>query len=128
MSGALSIGNGYRVWRNEAGEFHREDGPAVEYENGDKEWYLSGIKHREDGPAVEWANGTKQWWVYGKRHRKDGPAIEEDVTGYKAWYIFDNYCSYPVFLTAITQHHMKLHLLSQVLPAGAENLVDKYVL
>jgi len=23
--------------------------------------------HREDGPAVEWINGTKQWWLNGKQ-------------------------------------------------------------
>jgi hypothetical protein len=29
-------------WRNEKGELHCEDGPAVEYANGDKDWYLNG--------------------------------------------------------------------------------------
>ena len=23
--------------------------------------------HREDGPAVEWGNGYKEWWYYGKK-------------------------------------------------------------
>lgn len=78
--------------------YHREDGPAVEWENGDKEWYINGIlnnyngpavirkdvkvwyvngvKHRVNGPAVEYTCGTKEWWVNGKRHRENGPAIE----------------------------------------------------
>ena len=29
------------------------------------EWYLNGKRHREDGPANEWADGTKSWWVNG---------------------------------------------------------------
>ena len=32
----------YTVWRNEAGELHREDGPAVKWSDGDKEWWLNG--------------------------------------------------------------------------------------
>ena len=43
--------------------FHREDGPAVEYVNGDKYWYTNGKCHREDGPAVEDADGSKLWYI-----------------------------------------------------------------
>jgi hypothetical protein len=25
------------------------------------------ICHREDGPAVEWVDGTKSWWIEGRR-------------------------------------------------------------
>ena len=50
-----------------------------------KEWYLNGKKHREDGPAVEYANGNKEWHLNGKCHREDGPAIEY-AYGDKAWY------------------------------------------
>lgn len=42
------------------------------------------IKHREDGPAVEWADGNKEWWIDGKRHREDGPAVVSP-NGYEAW-------------------------------------------
>ena len=34
----------------------------VEY-GGDKYWYRNGKCHREDGPAVEYANGTKFWYL-----------------------------------------------------------------
>jgi hypothetical protein len=27
-----------------------------------------GKYHREDGPAVEWANGSKEWWLNGTSH------------------------------------------------------------
>lgn len=33
---------------------------------GTIEWRLS-ILHREDGPAVEYANGTKIWYLNGDR-------------------------------------------------------------
>lgn len=51
------------------------------------EFYLNGEKHREEGPAVEWKDGGKEWWFEGKRHNEDGPAIEMN-NGAKYWYIF----------------------------------------
>ena len=42
-----------------------ENGPAVEYANGDKHWYFNGKWHRVDGPAIEYANGNKEWWMDG---------------------------------------------------------------
>jgi len=38
------------------------------YDNGDKIWFLNGEFHREDGPAIEYANGNKYWYLNGKRH------------------------------------------------------------
>jgi hypothetical protein len=26
-------------------------------------WYVNGKLHRLDGPAVEWANGERKWWL-----------------------------------------------------------------
>ena len=40
---------------------------AENYGNGDKEWRLNGEYHREDGPAVERANGDKKWYLNGKK-------------------------------------------------------------
>ena len=45
--------------------FHREDGPAIEWSGGRKEWYLNGVLHRDDGPAIEYYNGVKEWWLNG---------------------------------------------------------------
>lgn len=49
---------------------HREDGPAVEFTSGFKEYHVSGKLHREDGPAFEYV-GTdidyKSWWLKGVR-------------------------------------------------------------
>jgi hypothetical protein len=68
------------------GKYHREDGPAIEYVNGNKFWYKNGKQHREDGPAVEYTNGTKYWYKNGKLHREKGPAIE-CVRGDVYWYL-----------------------------------------
>ncbi len=54
---------GTRIWRNKEGEFHRLDGPAIEYVSGSKEWYQYGLLHRSDGPAREFAGGRKEWWL-----------------------------------------------------------------
>ena len=64
--------NGFprKEWRNNAGEFHRDSGPAYicYYLNGTimfELFYVSGVLHREDGPAqisyypdcsIEWEN------------------------------------------------------------------------
>jgi hypothetical protein len=68
------------------GELHRADGPAVEYNNGDKAWFLNGRRHRTDGPAIEYNNGDKIWYLNGELHRADGPAVKWS-DGHKIWYL-----------------------------------------
>ena len=35
-------------------------------QNGTKEWKLpSGDFHKEDGPTLEYISGTKLWWING---------------------------------------------------------------
>lgn len=58
--------NGTIEYHNEYGQLHREDGPAIEWADGIKEWYLNGKLHRTDGPAIEWADGTKHWYIDGQ--------------------------------------------------------------
>lgn len=55
-------------------QHHRVDGPAIEYANGNQEWYLAGELHRTNGPAVTQYD-CQEWFLEGKRHREDGPAI-----------------------------------------------------
>jgi hypothetical protein len=76
---------GTKRWRNERGQLHRENGPAIEHNDGTKEWYLNHKLHREDGPAIEWANGSKSWWINGKLHREGGAAVEYS-NGTKEWF------------------------------------------
>jgi len=83
---AVQNRDGYRAyWIN--GKRHREDGPAVIYANGRREYYkdddwlkaehhdAQGRLHKTNGPAVEWANGGKSWCMNGQLHRLDGPAV-----------------------------------------------------
>lgn len=84
---AIEWANGSKAWFVE-GKCHRLDGPAVEHADGSKSWCVEGKLHRLDGPAIEYATGTKDWYVEGKRHRLDGPA-REWASGYKDWYVED---------------------------------------
>jgi len=49
------------------GQYHREDGPAIESISGSKYWCFCGLLHRLDGPAYEGINGDKCWWYHGKQ-------------------------------------------------------------
>ena len=80
--------SGDKYWRLGSITLHREDGPAIEYLNGDKAWYIKGKRHRENKPAIEFCNSYKSWWQNGKRHREDGPAVER-IDGSKAWFLND---------------------------------------
>ena len=78
--------DGTRRYYNNAGELHRDEGPAVEWADGSKGWFQNGQRHRIDGPAIERANGTKEWVQNGQRHRIDGVAIDY-ANGCKRWFI-----------------------------------------
>jgi hypothetical protein len=53
--------------RNEKGELHRTDGPAVVLADGYQAWYFNGKRHRIGGPAVVYTDGSRDWWVNGER-------------------------------------------------------------
>ena len=38
---------------------------------GDKCWTKEGIIHREDGPALEYNDGLKYWYIDGKRFTEE---------------------------------------------------------
>ena len=80
---AIEFQDGYKVWYVN-GKCHREDGPAIVFSNGDEAWYLNGLIHREDGPAID--EGGKYWYRNGVLHREDGPAIAFS-NGTLRWYI-----------------------------------------
>lgn len=65
---------------------HRLDGPAVEFDDGSKQYYVNGLEHRIGKPACIWCDGTREWYVNGKHYRLNGPAIEYN-TGDKEWWI-----------------------------------------
>ncbi len=73
-------------YTNEEGQLHREDRPALIYENGDEIWYLNGKRHRKGAPALIHVKGDKFWYQDDKLHREDGPAIER-LDGSKEWFL-----------------------------------------
>ena len=103
--------DGTKEWRNEAGLFHREKGPAIEFSDGRLLYFQNGALHRSDGPAVintdgsrlyflndkqvqereimparTRDNGVKEWHnEKGELHREYGPAIERP-NGTQEWY------------------------------------------
>ena len=90
--------NRIEYW-DSAGRRHREDGPAVEYFNGNKYWFRHGKRHRLYGPAELTADGSEFWWLDGKEYGKfgywhevwDRYAIETAtlwISTYKAFYGF----------------------------------------
>ena len=54
---------------------HRENGPAVDGGEFNREWWVNDLLHREDGPAVERGDGLVMWYLNGKPHRIEGPAV-----------------------------------------------------
>ena len=77
------------------GKLHRLDGPAIEYLDGHKEWWLNGKLHRLDGPAIEFIDGHTAYVIEGTHFNKASfikatqPVKElsiqqlEDILGYK---------------------------------------------
>ena len=82
------------------GKVHREDGPAIIYENGTKKWYVNDLRHREGSPAIEWADGDRMWFDHDKLHRVNGPAIERK-DGNHSWYLNGVEYSYEDFVKEI---------------------------
>lgn len=69
----------------------RTDGePAVIHPNGDKEWWVHGVRHREAGPAVERVNGENERWEMGRGRCPKGPTVER-VNGEERW-VINNDC------------------------------------
>ena len=60
-----------KEYRNQLGQLHRTDGPAVEYSDGSKEWWINGLRHREDGPAIEYGSGYKSWYLNDIRYTEE---------------------------------------------------------
>ncbi len=50
---------------NNSGRKHRLDGPSLKNLFGDKIWFKNGLWHRENGPAQEWYDGQKRYYLDG---------------------------------------------------------------
>lgn len=65
------IGNKFYYKDRKMKILHRLDGPAIEYDDGYKAWWVDNNRHRLDGPAIECADGIKQWFIDGKELTKE---------------------------------------------------------
>jgi len=45
-------------------------------------YLVDGKLHNNEGPAVIYNDGTREWWFNGKRHNINGPAIYNNNTGF----------------------------------------------
>ena len=78
--------DGNKFWYKDD-EYHREDGPAIEWKDGTKYWYRNGRLHREDGPAAEFNNGGKRWsykGIFAGNGDKPNPALWARLTSFEA--------------------------------------------
>lgn len=82
-----SIFDSMTVFKNEDGEYHREDGPAIIFDpevtvqlgnvtfRGGEIWMIDGKQHRLDGPAcIQLDPFFQQWWF---NNRIASPHIEK---------------------------------------------------
>ena len=108
MKYTVEVGVKCTKWYKEGTKIlHRENGPAIEWTNGEKHWLIDDKFHRVDGPASEFASGTKYWYKNGLLHREDGPA-REFYSGQKEWYLNGECLSEEEFLKKINSYDGKV--------------------
>ena len=62
---------------------HNEGEPAVEYNNDTKVWYQHDKEHRLDGPAVEYPDGGKFYYIDEIVYRESDYWNHPDVLAYR---------------------------------------------
>ena len=68
----LAYEYGSKYWRNSKGKLHREgDKPAIVALDGYKSYWKNGRLHRDNGPAVIYQNGDVEYWLDGQRLTKE---------------------------------------------------------
>jgi hypothetical protein len=76
----------YRVDEDGTEYYKTKDGYRHEDINGFKAWYnAKGKLHRLDGPAIEYVNGSKSWWVNGEQMMSEGQFNRR-----RAWMVKNN--------------------------------------
>lgn len=59
-----------KVYKNNKGQYHRDNGPALDWGDNDYVWFHNGIKHRYYGPADtsdEPYLDTVAYFIFGER-------------------------------------------------------------
>jgi len=62
---------------------HNEGEPAIHFENGDKVWHQHNKIHRLDGPAIEYVNGRKEYYIDDIQYSETNYWNHPDVIAYK---------------------------------------------
>jgi hypothetical protein len=70
QSKCVTSAQGTKWWLNDEDRLHRLDGPALEWVDGSKAWYINNGLHRLDGPAIEDCSGAQELWVNNKKLTK----------------------------------------------------------
>lgn len=84
--------------------FHRENGPAIIWDDGKKEWYKDGMRHRDDGgAAIYGGGGDMEFYVDGRRHNSEGLAIIKNDGDGEYW-LNDCYLDSDQYNNAITHN------------------------
>lgn len=58
---------GSEIWHrvDQPDIIHREDGPAIIWDDGSKFWYYDGVNHNENGPSAIYRTGKVYWHYHG---------------------------------------------------------------
>ena len=79
VSAEIRVG-GDIYWRentfSQIGRWHRDDGPAIELNNGSTFCFLHGLTHNANGPAINWGSNPptpfhpdkKEFWIFDKKY------------------------------------------------------------
>lgn len=62
---------GFIRYKNEKGDLHRIDGPAINYEDRHEQWLINGELHREDGPAIIHLSNNTEYWLRDNWYTKE---------------------------------------------------------
>lgn len=72
---AVDEADGHKEWWVN-GLRHREgDLPAIIWNDGRKDYFVEHERHREEGPAIEYANGDTSYFYHGEKRAKQAPKL-----------------------------------------------------
>ena len=115
------------VWYKDD-KIHREDGPAIEYNNGCKEWWFNGNQTLEAN-IYEFTSAsgryvledkTIMYFKEGLAHNENGPAIEGE--DFKEWWINGKKLTEQEFKEYIVKKNLHEKLQSNLEPKNKEKM------
>ena len=77
-TGGWNLTPGDVYYTNSEGKLDGGKGPALITAGGSKVWMKDGVRHREDGPAIEYKNGDKDWFLFGKHILKGSKYLPDE--------------------------------------------------